>query len=105
MLIRKLQVIILSNTACGVFFYPITNFMTASDSSSFVSGLSEEDRKVIKSHQQALSAGLDFYEDPITRYLVFTQNYHLKRGKCCGSACRHVSFHSFKFFCKILKTY
>jgi hypothetical protein len=27
-----------------------------------------------------------YYEGP---YLVFTAAYHLKRGYCCGSGCRH----------------
>jgi hypothetical protein len=27
-----------------------------------------------------------YYEGP---YLVFTAAYHLKRGSCCGSGCRH----------------
>jgi hypothetical protein len=31
--------------------------------------------------------GEDFYwEGP---YMVFTESWHLKRGYCCGSACRH----------------
>ncbi len=32
----------------------------------------------------------DFYtEGP---YLVFTANYHLKRGYCCNSDCRHCPY-------------
>jgi hypothetical protein len=32
----------------------------------------------------------DFYfEGP---YLVFTAAYHLKRGSCCGSGCRHCPY-------------
>jgi len=31
--------------------------------------------------------GEDFYrEGP---YVVFTEAYHLRRGYCCGSGCRH----------------
>jgi len=37
--------------------------------------------------------GLDpedyYYEGP---YLVFTAAYHLKRGYCCGSGCRHCPY-------------
>jgi hypothetical protein len=29
----------------------------------------------------------DYYMDG--PYLVFTEAYHLKRGYCCGSGCRH----------------
>ncbi len=31
----------------------------------------------------------DFYLDPETGFLVFTREYHLKRGHCCQSGCRH----------------
>ena len=32
----------------------------------------------------------DYYmEGP---YLVFTAQYHLKRGYCCGSGCRHCPY-------------
>ncbi|WP_245632673.1 DUF5522 domain-containing protein [Edaphobacter aggregans] len=35
-------------------------------------------------------APLDFYyEGP---YLVFTAAYHLKRGYCCNSGCRHCPY-------------
>ena len=30
-----------------------------------------------------------YYEGP---YLVFTAAYHLKRGYCCNSGCRHCPF-------------
>ena len=33
----------------------------------------------------------DFYLDG--PYLVFTAGYHLKRGYCCNSGCRHCPFH------------
>jgi hypothetical protein len=37
--------------------------------------------------------GLDpedyYFEGP---YLVFTAAYHLKRGSCCGSGCRHCPY-------------
>ncbi len=29
----------------------------------------------------------DYYNEG--EYLVFTAAYHLKRGSCCGSGCRH----------------
>jgi hypothetical protein len=32
----------------------------------------------------------DFYFDG--PYLVFTANYHLKRGYCCNSGCRHCPY-------------
>jgi hypothetical protein len=30
-----------------------------------------------------------YYEGP---YMVFTQAYHLKRGYCCNSNCRHCPY-------------
>ena len=36
-----------------------------------------------------LEAG-DFYMDG--PYLVFTAQYHLKRGYCCNSDCRHCPY-------------
>ncbi len=32
----------------------------------------------------------DFYIDG--EYMVFTAAYHLKRGSCCGSGCRHCPY-------------
>ncbi|XP_041446526.1 uncharacterized protein LOC108714437 isoform X3 [Xenopus laevis] len=34
-------------------------------------------------------AGQETYVDPQTGYLVFTEIVHVRRGKCCGSGCRH----------------
>jgi hypothetical protein len=37
-----------------------------------------------------LQLGEDYYyEGP---YVVFTAKYHLKRGTCCGSGCRHCPY-------------
>jgi len=36
---------------------------------------------------QPLQPG-DFYYTP-EGYLVFTEQYHRRRGYCCGSGCRH----------------
>ena len=37
----------------------------------------------------SLEPGDFYYEGP---YLVFTEAYHLKRGYCCGSGCRHCPY-------------
>ena len=34
----------------------------------------------------------DYYIDDDTGFMVFTELYHLKRGYCCGSKCRHCPF-------------
>ncbi len=36
---------------------------------------------------QPLVEGRDYYMDG--PYLVFTREYHLQRGSCCQSGCRH----------------
>jgi hypothetical protein len=37
----------------------------------------------------SLAPGDFYYEGP---YLVFTAAYHLKRGYCCNSDCRHCPY-------------
>ncbi|HEY1902864.1 MAG TPA: DUF5522 domain-containing protein [Terracidiphilus sp.] len=39
--------------------------------------------------QPKLEAGDYYFEGP---YMVFTAAYHLKRGSCCGSNCRHCPY-------------
>lgn len=43
-------------------------------------------------HQDALLRGSTTYIDPATGFTVFTEIAHLRRGKCCGSACRHCPY-------------
>ena len=33
----------------------------------------------------------EFYTDP-DGFIVFTEKYHLKRGYCCESGCRHCPY-------------
>jgi hypothetical protein len=37
-----------------------------------------------------LRLGEDYYYDG--PYMVFTEQYHLKRGSCCNSGCRHCPY-------------
>ena len=39
---------------------------------------------------QELIENLHYYMD--SGNLVFTEAYHLARGRCCGSACRHCPY-------------
>lgn len=39
-----------------------------------------------------LVEGRDYYLDEKTGYLVFTREYHLRRGFCCNSGCRHCPY-------------
>ncbi|WP_194776442.1 DUF5522 domain-containing protein [Pararhodonellum marinum] len=37
----------------------------------------------------------DYYMDA-NGLMVFTAQYHLRRGSCCGSGCRHCPYHEKK---------
>ncbi len=39
---------------------------------------------------EPLKEGVDYYLE--NGYWVFTEHYLLKRGKCCGSGCRHCPY-------------
>ena len=41
--------------------------------------------------QKKLVEDLDFYYDG-TGYIVFTEHYHLEKGRCCGNGCRHCPY-------------
>lgn len=43
-------------------------------------------------HERAMAEGRDHYVDPATGFRVFTAGYHLRRGSCCGSGCRHCPY-------------
>jgi diphthamide synthase (EF-2-diphthine--ammonia ligase)/ABC-type Fe3+-hydroxamate transport system substrate-binding protein len=43
-------------------------------------------------HDAACEAGKLTYVDPETGYNVFTELAHKRRGKCCGSGCRHCPY-------------
>jgi hypothetical protein len=42
-------------------------------------------------NENKLIEGEDFYYSP-EGYKCFTENYHLKRGYCCKSGCRHCPY-------------
>ena len=42
-------------------------------------------------HEPHSASGGDFYFDDVGR-MVFTEAYHLRRGHCCGSGCRHCPY-------------
>lgn len=57
-----------------------------------VEDLMSSDGNYSKHHDDACSEGKDTYIDPKTGYTVFTELAHKKRGKCCGSGCRHCPY-------------
>lgn len=50
------------------------------------------DPVIEEAHLAACNAKRETYSDPYTGYSVFTEFAHLKRGTCCGSACRHCPY-------------
>lgn len=50
------------------------------------------DERIWKLHDRANREGRDFYVDPSTGYRVFTEQALRRRGRCCGSGCRHCPF-------------
>ena len=49
-------------------------------------------KEIKRLHQEACNAKQESYIDPETGYLVFTSYYHLERGHCCESGCRHCPY-------------
>ncbi len=43
-------------------------------------------------HDRASAAGESFYEDPESGLFVFTEFELLRRGRCCGTGCRHCPY-------------
>ncbi len=41
--------------------------------------------------EKKLTEGVDYYFDE-TGFVVFTEQYHLEKGKCCGHGCRHCPY-------------
>lgn len=39
-----------------------------------------------------LTEGIDYYFNE-QGFFVFTENYHLERGYCCGNGCKHCPYH------------
>ncbi|XP_005099116.1 uncharacterized protein LOC101863745 [Aplysia californica] len=54
--------------------------------------LSAEERLIHEKHVEALREGQEMYRDPSTGYDVITRLSHLRRGHCCGNACRHCPY-------------
>uniref|UniRef100_A0A671MGC2 Chromosome 1 open reading frame 53 n=1 Tax=Sinocyclocheilus anshuiensis TaxID=1608454 RepID=A0A671MGC2_9TELE len=52
----------------------------------------DEDRLINELHMDTCKNQKRTSIDPITGYSVFTEFAHRKRGRCCGSACRHCPY-------------
>jgi hypothetical protein len=40
---------------------------------------------------EELIEGIDFYYNE-NGFVVLTENYHIKKGYCCGNGCKHCPF-------------
>lgn len=49
-----------------------------------------ENKKMNGNDDEILNEGEDFYYE--NGFIVFTEEYHLKRGYCCKSGCRHCPY-------------
>ena len=47
---------------------------------------------IMTEHARAVAAGEQMYVDPDTGLYVLTAQYHLDRGRCCQSGCRHCPY-------------
>jgi len=72
--------------------YKFQRIFKRSTSNKSEEALSVTDKEIIKHHQIAVEKEEKFYLDPQTGFHVMTSYFHLKRGKCCGSACRHCPY-------------
>lgn len=54
--------------------------------------LSEDEKNVYLAHKTACMNGENGYLDPVTGYMVFTEEFLSKRKTCCGNGCRHCPF-------------
>lgn len=43
-------------------------------------------------HAAAEATGADTYVDPVTGFMVLTAGFLTRRGRCCGSGCRHCPY-------------
>lgn len=48
--------------------------------------------EVLARHRAAVAAGEPGYFDPASGLFVFTARYHLDRGRCCDTGCRHCPY-------------
>jgi len=48
--------------------------------------------EITRVHRTAMERGDDGYIDPVSGLFVFTAAYHVARGTCCDSGCRHCPY-------------
>ncbi|MFK7932398.1 MAG: DUF5522 domain-containing protein [Saprospiraceae bacterium] len=63
---------------------------TEQHAQAIMQGERENDVPQIAGNSKRLQEGIDFYKEK--GLYVFKAWYHLKRGSCCGSGCRHCPY-------------
>lgn len=48
--------------------------------------------EILELHRAAVAKGQQMYRDPDSGLYVLTAAYHLARGRCCQSGCRHCPY-------------
>ena len=48
--------------------------------------------QILRLHAESMAAGQPGYLDPATGLFVINAAEHARRGRCCGSGCRHCPF-------------
>lgn len=51
--------------------------------------LTEEEKEIHKTHNEAVKKGHFSYDDPFTNEKILTRLRHFLKNTCCGKACRH----------------
>ncbi|KAL9988846.1 hypothetical protein ACROYT_G003336 [Oculina patagonica] len=54
--------------------------------------LSDDEKNIYFAHKTACMKGENSYADPVTGYMVFTEEFLMKRRSCCGNGCRHCPY-------------
>ena len=77
----------------GAAWLRLADHMPASDAVADVEDCGgDADALCASLHAAACAAGEASYVDPVTGYSVMTAVAHQRRGKCCGSGCRHCPY-------------
>lgn len=85
----KKSIIDYSNNSPIIYYQGIANKHKIMSSCNTKDNFTQD---IEEAHQAAINNECNTYLDPKTGYTVFTELAHLKRGICCGNACRHCPY-------------
>lgn len=81
-----------SNSDSIIPYVKWSTSQSSSSSKSSASSSTQDITQIEELHTQACLACKSTYKDPSTGYSVMTEHALLKRGECCGNACRHCPY-------------